>query len=341
MLTMNDGFNSLFHCPCEEKKPKECQRIKTTALAEYLPSNAIIVTTVASTQEIYSVTENSRILIKRAAVDLIGASFSDVFTVIDKTNCLLEHVLPDKKTKLVFRYKVEEMGKLVKMILVEEKGISDAHQNDMKRNSTMKLLNFLPIDYAKQFAENGRRDFEYANAFVIFIRITPGLSAIRMDKLFNTANMLTQNYNNVHIFDMDGDTISLISDEEAGDVIPLLFIRDVLSECQGSGRGAALELPVCSFLVCFKPRVHMSIPDVLQPYLKIDCDDLMAFHFMLHQLPKETICFDASVRERLPKIAEKVETLSVKRSQAGEEVETSSVKFNSFTTEYAISLQFR
>ena len=151
--------------------------------------------------------------------------------------------------------------------------------------------------------------------------------------------MLTQNYSTVHLFDMNGDTLSLLCEEEAGPVVSMLFIRDVLAECQGSARGGAVEMPVCSFLVTFRDRIHFTIQDMSEPYLKIECDDIVTLDFMLHQLRKDTICFDESARARIPKIGEMSSIISMRCDADGNEKEVSVMEYGSLTTERAMALQ--
>lgn len=337
---IREGFNSIYHYPrwITKRQPKGNERIKKQLRAENMPSNAIIVTTIAETGEIYSVTENTKLIIHRTALDMIGRKFHKLFPVIDKEKRIREHLLPDNKTTKTFKYRSKRVGDVYQTVMVEERVPGQMKRSENVRNVTMRMVSFLPLYFAKLFCEEDQTNFEFHDSFVILLRIDPNLVLIKLDKLFNIANMLTQNYRHIHIFNMDGGTISFITEKDAGPLIPLLFIRDILSECQAAMKGTN-QLAAYSFFVSYKESVNMMIADINQPYLENDIADLNGFQFMLYQLKSGCVCFDERATARIPGIADTATQEVIRCDLNGGEQQVHVLPFKQMTTEFMLSLR--
>lgn len=150
-LLLRKAFNSLFHFPDDFlKPPTNISSDNSKSVNEKVPQNVLIVTSITESDEIYSVSDNSKEIINRNLNDLISLKMSTTFPRVlnndddyevefDESSQIREFSINDKKKK-TFRFSTERIGCLTKTVMVEE--------NSREKNYMQRLNAFLPPYFA-------------------------------------------------------------------------------------------------------------------------------------------------------------------------------------------------
>lgn len=150
-LLLRKAFNSLFHFPDDFlKPPTNISSDNSKSVNEKVPQNVLIVTSITESDEIYSVSDNSKEIINRNLNDLISLKMSTTFPRVlnndddyevefDESSQIREFSINDKKKKK-FRFSTERIGCLTKTVMVEE--------NSREKTYMQRLYAFLPPYFA-------------------------------------------------------------------------------------------------------------------------------------------------------------------------------------------------
>ena len=289
-----EAMNSLYHFPNDFIAVSNDDKIPKNINKDAFPQNVIIITSVTETDEIYSVSDNSKAIIGKSLNDLVSQKFSTTFPLVHNEANLREFITSDKKRK-VFRFSSENIGIMTKTVLVEE---SVPIQNPRDKPFSKILVEYMTPYFAKQYGDNDVTSFDFNHIYIISIRINPTSSVQIVDKFFNSCNHTTQNYNTINLLHIDGEMIIFSTVSDITSIIILLFIRDLLKEATTMSKNSEVNFPICSILVDFFNQINCSINNNDEPYLEFKPEPDF-FKFRLYHTNEKTVSFSEDTVKRL------------------------------------------
>ncbi|OHS97229.1 hypothetical protein TRFO_36580 [Tritrichomonas foetus] len=322
-----DSFNSLYHFPDDFLKVLKGQKNQSQESSQPFPSNALIVTTMNNSDEIYSISENSKVILNRNLFDVISNKFSKSFPIIEKQmDFLREYTAPDKKKK-VFRYHSESVGLLTKTVMIE---VVSSIPNPREKTYSGRLVEYMPPYFAKKFADDDISEFTFNNAFVICCRIKPNLSFIMIEKFFNIANHLTQRFSSIKICHIDGQMILFTSLSYISYKNILLFIRDLINDSKNGIKDLPDNMALFSLLVDYFSEFQCTVNKIGEPFL--DLNPLPhEFRVRLFNLDEGLIAFSSSATRNIPKLSYESRLMYFRQEKLMK------IDFSQFNTQFVIS----
>ena len=155
-------MNSLYHFPNDFIAVSNDDKIPKNINKDAFPQNVIIITSVTETDEIYSVSDNSKAIIGKSLNDLVSQKFSTTFPLVHNEANLREFITSDKKRK-VFRFSSENIGIMTKTVLVEE---SVPIQNPRDKPFSKILVEYMTPYFAKQYGDNDVTSFDFNHIYI-------------------------------------------------------------------------------------------------------------------------------------------------------------------------------
>lgn len=310
-LLLRKAFNSLFHFPSDFLRPPT-EKLTDDSINSNgkLPQNALVVTSITESDEIYSVSSNSKEIINRSLNDLISLKMSETFPKVSQ-NCiendsiqLCEFAITDKVKKL-FRYSTEQIGCLTKTVLIDEN--SSFFENSREKTLLQRMNEFIPPHFAELYVKNNQSEFNYNNNFIISVRISNEISVQMIEKCFNAANHISQYSISLDIISVDGEMIIFSSTSNCKLVIVFLLIRDFIDLVV---KNTKIQNCIYSIFVHFMDYFSINVIDDVEPYLDFNPYNLNFFKFKLFQIENGQIAFSESFESQFPSIVK----ISEKRS---------------------------
>lgn len=302
-LLLKKAFNSLFHFPDDFlKPPSEKLNDNSKSYKGKMPKNVLIITSITSTDEIYSVSANSKEIINRNLNDLISLKMSEMFPKVtqnglnDDTSQLCEFSITEKNKKL-FRYSTEQIGCLTKTVLIEEK--SPVVVNTREKSFVQYLNGFIPQYFAELYGKNDQFEFNYNNNFVICVRISSEIPSQMIEKCFNSANHISQNSVSINIISVDGDMITFSSISNCKLIVILLLIRDFIGDVLKTTK---TKNCIYSIFVHFLDDFWINVVNNDEIYLDFHPCNLDFFRSRLFHVENGKIAFSKSVKIQFPSI---------------------------------------
>ena len=283
-------------------------KVASKSWKEKLTQNALIITSITESDEIYSVSDNSKIIINRNLNDLITLKMSETFKKVPNNvfgdDQLCEFSITDKKKK-TFRFSTENIGCLTKTVLIEEN--LSIVENAGQQYCTQKLNGFIPPHFAELYVKDNQYEFNFIQCFIICVRISDSISPQLVEKCFNAANHISQNSVSINIVSVDGEMIIFSSISKCKLIVVLLLIRDFVDAVFKSTK---VNDCIYSVYIQYLDDLWLSvIDDEDEPYLNLKPFDSNYFKFRLFQIDNGNIAFTQSADENNPlisKITEKV-----------------------------------
>ena len=307
-ILLKKAFNSLFHFPDDFlKQPTEEPKNTSKSWKTKLPQNALVVTSLTESDEIYSVSDNSKEIINRNLNDLISLKMSEIFVKVPiNDDNLCEFSITDKKKK-TFRFSTEEIGCLTKTVLIEENlPIVD---NSGEQLCLQKLHGFIPPHFAELYGKNDQYEFNFVQNFIICVRISDSISPQMVEKCFNAANHLSQNSISINIVSVDGQMITFSSISKCKLIVILLLLRDFIDLVL---RNTKENNCIYSIYVHYIDEFKISvIDDDDEPYLRLQPFDQNYFKIRLFQIENGKIAFSETAKQSYPLISKITEKDSI------------------------------
>ncbi|OHS92725.1 hypothetical protein TRFO_40943 [Tritrichomonas foetus] len=324
------AFNSLYHFPNDFLKlPDEGNDKKKNNVLETFPENVLVITTVTETDEIYSITENTKSLLNRSLNDMISLIFSKTFPIVHGAENLREFVMPDKKKK-IFRYSSEIIGMMTKTVMVEE---VTPVQDPREKTYSKRLIEYVPPYFAKQFGDNDVCFFEYKNCFIVSVRIKPNLQFLITDKFFNASNHVTQNFSSMNILHIDGEMVIFSSFTDVSPFLILLFIRDLINEAKVNSKNVESNFALCSIVIDYFDEISCIIRNSgIEPFLEFNPKPSF-FMNRLFRVNENLIAFSQSSKDLLPIVNEKAQKYDVPVNFKGETESFWGIQVNQFLSD--------
>lgn len=302
---LRKGFNSLFHFPDDFlDPPREISKETNKHLKNEFPQNVLVITTITKTDEIYSVSDNSKEILNRTLNELITLKMSETFPRVtsdsldsrSSTSNMCEFMVSDNKKKL-FRFSTEEIGFLTKAVLVEENpAVLD---NPREKTYVQRLSTFIPTCFAEAYGKYDQTEFTYRNNFLLSVRISPDLPVQIVEKCFNTANHISQCFQSINIIHVDGEMITFSSISDCKLIVLLLLVRDFKEEIVKNTKN-----PNCiySMFIDFMDDFTIDIVHDDELYLTFKPVDQNYFRFRLYQVENGDVAITKKLASRFKKI---------------------------------------
>ena len=307
-ILLKKAFNSIFHFPDDFlKQPIEKPKDTSKSWKDKLPQNALIVTSITKSDEIYSVSDNSKEIINCNLNDLISLKMTNIFKKVPENvfgdDKLCEFSITDKKKK-IFRYSTETIGCLTKTVLIEENSCVD--ENTGQQSYTQKLHSFIPPHFAEMYGKNDQNEFNFVKCYIICVRISDSISPQMVEKCFNAANHISQNSVSINILCVDGEMITFSSTSNCKLIVILLLIRDFIDTVLKSTKN---DKCIYSIYVQYVENLLLSVvDDEDEPYLNLQPFDLNYCKIRLFQIGNDKIAFAETADENsslISKVTEK------------------------------------
>lgn len=323
-ILLKKAFNSLFHFPDDFLNPPvKNSKINSKNIKDKIPQNALVITSVTKTDDIYSVSDNSKEIINRNLNDLISMKMSDLFPKVyssdsDDMSHLCEFFITEKKKK-IFRYSSERIGCLTKTVLIEENRPDT--QNTNENLLIQKFNGFIPKYFAEQYSKNDQNEFNFYNNFIISVRISHEISPLMIEKCFNSANHISQNSISIHIINVDGVMITFSSNSNCKLVVILLLIRDLIDDVI---KNTKVQNCVYSVYVHFMKDFKVTVVNDEELYLEFQPLEMNFFRARLFQIDEGQIAFSESVKQEFQAILDMTERqdISIDLGESDESIYT-------------------
>lgn len=257
------GLNSLFHFPSfEEKHTKHDLEIESKLLdsAITLPSNAILVTSVAETDEIYSISDTCVQILNKKSSELICRKLSKTFPIISSKEFEIREC--NGKT---FISKSKRNGTLIKTLLIENSRI----EPKLKQANVQKLINFFPNIFVKSFSEDFINSYQFKSCYLIFVRIDSNAGQIETF-INNLHNKVEQMFFGIEFIRANGSILTYISHDRDNLEI-ILFLRDIIQQAEESCKKVKANYALRSIYVDYIDELNVDILDGgTEPFAKIE-----------------------------------------------------------------------
>lgn len=345
-LLLRKAFNSLFHFPDDFlKPPSNISKDNSKSSNEKLPQNALVVTSITDSDEIYSVSDNSKEIINRSLNDLISLKMSTTFpkvvqntsnnstdtssTDYEESGQICEFSISDTKKK-TFRFSTEKIGCLTKTVMVEEN--SPVVENPREKTYVQLLNSFIPPYFAENYGKNNQTEFIYENNFIISVRISDEISPQMIEKCFNAANHISQYSMSIDIISVEGEMVTFSSVSNVKLIVILLLIRDFIDDVS---KNTKIENCVYSIYIKHMDRFSINVLNGDEPYLEFHPHNQDYFRFRLFQIEKGKIGFSENFRLIFNSILDITEKNSIKTDFEGLEETVYALDINELSSKIA------
>lgn len=225
------------------------------------PTNIMIVTSVIESDEIYSISESCSYIINKKPSEMICKKFSKVFVLVKEMNGFKIREFNGKS----FTSKSLTVGKLCKTVLIEDSKLESKNKTS---NVIQKLINFMPLYFAKPFSDDFINYFHFDKSILIFTRINSEIAQI--DNFFNITNRLDQAYFNIDFIRSNGSVLTYICKEI--DVLEIvLFLRDLITSSEESCKKQMNNLGLKSIYLDMVDELNLTVREGdIEPEINIE-----------------------------------------------------------------------
>lgn len=286
-----EGFNSLFHYPSTflmENMNRNNQE------AFHLPTAVISISSLMSTGEIYSMSENP--IFNKTAISFIGEKMNTTFPEVSTgSNCeIREFSLQDHTSKKMFRSSTKiKKGGIMNTLMIEDVNLH-AKKTYKDETITQKLMNFIPIYYAKLFGEQHINSYKYTNAFLIYVRLDSSLPLQIMEQYFSVLNATMMNFTAIKQISVFGSVFIFSTIKEVNPIVPFLFTRDLLIDSISPKRGKPTNGTFAVY-VDHIPVLEVEINYDDEPFIDTNIEQLNEKINMLFLCPRNSVFINANI----------------------------------------------
>ena len=233
-------------------------------VSKLLPENLLLVTTVAETGRIYSVSENSMSIINKPCNSMINTTFFDHFAYNKDYNPeFLVLRSNDKKKEVLFRVKKCERGQIVQYILMKDS--SDVLSATNTESLSTQFSYFMTPHFAEQCASGFVTTLSLTKCFFVFVSLRSDLSLSEVENFFNGLSQLCRSYQSIRIIKMINSVVVFVLPGNSANIVGSLFVlREILTVKN-------VESAISGGIIEFFPDVQMKINANDEPY--VDWDD--------------------------------------------------------------------
>jgi len=295
------SYNSLFHYPKDFLNSSSSKKQEQT-IVQKVPSDVIVVSSVAENDEIYSISENSMNFFGKPAADFICKQLNTVFPKIEKSPVEMRHYLmPDMKTKKYFRSVSKRTGQIIKTIMIEELQSSTISTDQL----IQKLETVIPAYFANMFVRERRSSLELTKTVFIYLRINTTIDHISIDKYFSFLNNQSRNFSSIKLIRSDGPFMLFAIIDDTPPLVALLFARDLIIDTKARFKSTT-DFPLSSIYLSDVQNVRLEIKEFVEPHLACSCDRFDEMFFEFVQIPISTVGISPNLYDQVEEIQNKI-----------------------------------
>jgi hypothetical protein len=134
------------------------------------------------------------------------------------------------------------------------------------------------------------------------------MNEMQIDRAITLVTQLAQNYGSLHVCAMDGYMMTCVTCSDAGCLVPIFFIRDLLQDSAGIVKGSSDSI-VFAFVMLSIDKIGFWIEEEEEPCLRCDVDLEEIIEAKVFQLKDGQIAFDEQSARMVPRVYEKCEDL--------------------------------
>ena len=261
----NSALNSLAHFPhqyfdmLEDAKKQEKISIPD--------SNAIFVTSIVETGEIYSISDNVLDQLGRHPLEFIGCIFDKEFPITDKVtdesgdmNKYQVRTYSTDRRKIEYSYESITTGQLTHSVLIED--IKTAYDKKKDTEFLNSLTYYIPPKFAQAYCEDGQVDFTFRNSYFILLQLCSDIPIEKKQPFYMSMHNFSQKYPTIHVINSAGDIIKVLM-EEAPDILLLLILKDIIHESKNTLYGVS----------CVRKDIELQLQMDNEPFIEAEFEN--------------------------------------------------------------------
>ena len=282
--TFFTSINSIMSYPQEFDKVEDNNENK-------LPDSVVVVSSVNTNNEIYSITSNSVSLLGRNPIDFVCMHFDSLFKPVASTEDLLEYLMPDHRTKKIFRASYDKSGVVSKSILFEEKKSPEKDHEGF----IGKLSQAMPAAIARIVTDTPD-NLIFENSVVIIVRFDSSKDQKTIDRFFTHTNMVGQDYSDVKLIFAECNVMVYVVEENSSILVPVLFARDTVTALKKKMRG---DSPLESITIRNVGRLSLHLDVSIEPYLSVENHVIIGSISEAEKQDRFTVSVDTGIIDKL------------------------------------------
>ena len=259
-----------------------------------LPEHLLLVTTIAETGRIYSVSENSSRIIHKPCNSMIDTNFFDHFSHNkDHNPDFLVLKSNDKKKELLFRVKKFERGQMVQYLLMNDSSSVLVASNT--ESLTSQFANFMTPYFAEQCSSGLLTSLSMNKYLFVFLSLRHDLPLAAVESFFSALNQLCRSYQSIRVIKIINYVTVLALPADSSSIASSLFaLRDMFT-------AKNIDTAIGGTIIEFFPEVHMKINSTDEPYVDWDDKILSDFEIDVFFVPPGYVFLGHKFVKRLPR----------------------------------------
>ena len=247
------------------------------------PDNALVVRSIAETGQIYSVSQNSLLLLGKKSESLIDTPFSEVFSNVPAEVPLVS-TTDKKQEKKTFLIQKKQNGRIVLSVLVDDSTkVMNGTYKEVSPHT--QLVGYVPNYFSERFAQENNTRITIEKSYFLIIRIKSSDPKL-IERFYGNFSMLIAHFSQLRSIHMDGSLISCVISSILNKDEVLLMVREIITKIGDS---------VTAFSVVYYDKVEFQLYVDDEPYVACLTKEFKASERLIFTQPEGTISFPPSM----------------------------------------------
>lgn len=260
IIKLQKCVSSIFLFPYKYTEEKEKSEFDFSD--DDTPDDILFITSIAETNQIYSVSPNSLQLLNRKPESLINTPLHDVLTPVSEGL----YVQTGKKNGKEFRCVQKQYGKIIKSVFIVESNVI------LSKSNTKANLRLIPRIFEQ------KNQVTLQNTAIAFLRIRDSQNLQALDRFYNELAMFFANFQNINIVKYDGTLISFIFGNNANVNSIIYLMKHIVEKSK--------DMPIYCSLIIDVESIQLFFNDSSEPFVDYDLLAYRNAETLLYKIPE-------------------------------------------------------